>query len=104
MAVLRLFAQAREAVGAARVEIPAELTTVQEALDWAVRRWAPAFAPVLASARVWRNGEAVDLGSGPVPLGPDDEVAVLPPVSGGSDELALDPARTLGWTVRNACQ
>jgi molybdopterin converting factor small subunit len=30
--------------------------------------------------RVWRNGEPTDRDE---PVGPDDEVAILPPVSGG---------------------
>lgn len=96
MAVLRLFAQAREAVGAGRVEIPCELRTVQAALEWAVARWAPALGPVLVTARVWVNGEPVDLEAAPVPLGPDDEVAVLPPVSGGSGTPVARQARREG--------
>lgn len=103
MAELRLFAQARDAVGAGRVEIPAECSTVQAALEWAVRRWAPAFGPVLASARVWVNGEAVDLEAAPVPLGPDDEVAVLPPVSGGSGEPVPRGVRSGDGVVGGAC-
>jgi molybdopterin converting factor small subunit len=35
---------------------------------------------VLARSRVWRNGDPADRAD---PVGPDDEVAVLPPVSGG---------------------
>jgi molybdopterin synthase sulfur carrier subunit len=83
VAELRLFASAREAVGSGRVPIPPDVTTVQAVLDWAAARWAPALAPVLATSRIWVNGEPVDLEAGEVPLGPDDEVAVLPPVSGG---------------------
>ena len=40
----------------------------------------PGFAEVLAGCRVWRNGQpAVESDQ----LADDDEVAVLPPVSGG---------------------
>jgi molybdopterin converting factor small subunit len=35
---------------------------------------------VLATCRVWRNGEPTTDAD---PVGPGDEVAVLPPVSGG---------------------
>ena len=79
MAVLRLFAGAREAAGTARVEIDA--ATVGELLDEAVARYGERFAAVLATCRVWRNGEPA--GRDDTVTG-DDEVAVLPPVSGGS--------------------
>lgn len=78
MPVLRLFAQAREAAGLARTELPG--ATVGEVLDAARERFGDGFAAVLSGSRVWRNGEpAADTD----PVGPDDEVAVLPPVSGG---------------------
>jgi sulfur-carrier protein len=44
------------------------------------RRYGDRFAEILATAKVWRNGEPA--GADDV-VGPDDEVAVLPPVSGG---------------------
>lgn len=78
MARLRLFASAREAAGTGRDDVPG--TTVGEVLDAARDRYGPAFAAVLAASRVWRNGEpAADAD----PVGDEDEVAVLPPVSGG---------------------
>lgn len=79
MAVVRLFAQAREAAGTASDLI--EAPTVAELLDEAVRRWGPEFAAVLSTSKVWVNGEEVPLTTH---LGDKDEVAVLPPVSGGS--------------------
>ncbi len=78
MTTLRLFAHAREIAGAGRVEIDAD--TVGAVLDAATERFGPEFASLLTSCQVWRNGE---------PAGRDDavaagdEVAVLPPVSGG---------------------
>ncbi len=91
MPTLRLFAQARDAAGVASVEIPGR--TVGEVLDAARSRFGEPFASVLAEAKVWCNGE---------PTSPDaevadgDEVAVLPPVSGGMDDdgAARIPAAT----------
>jgi sulfur-carrier protein len=78
MAVLRLFAAAREAAGTGRDDVPGD--TVGEVLDEAAARYGDAFAAVLATSRVWRNGEPTDRDE---PVGATDEVAVLPPVSGG---------------------
>ncbi len=79
MVVLRLFAAAREAAGAGRDELPG--ATVGEVLRAARERYGTAFAEVLATAQVWRNGEPCDEGDA---VEDDDEVAVLPPVSGGA--------------------
>ena len=85
VAIVRLFASAREAAGTGRDVI--EGATVADVLSAARSRYGPTFAAVLSTAKVWVNGE-------PVPesttVGPRDEVAVLPPVSGGAD--GYDPA------------
>lgn len=79
MPTIRLFAGAREAAGTDRDTLEGE--TVRAVLDAAVARYGEGFAAVLGSCRVWVNGE---------PAGPADavterdEVAVLPPVSGGA--------------------
>jgi molybdopterin converting factor small subunit len=78
MATLRLFASAREAAGTERAVIDAD--TVGAVLDEARVRFGEGFTAVLARSRVWRNGDPADPTD---PVGPDDEVAVLPPVSGG---------------------
>ncbi len=78
MATLRLFAHVREAAGTGRDEVPG--ATVDQVLAAAVDRYGAAFADQLQICRVWLNGEPVT-GSEPVVDG--DEVAVLPPVSGG---------------------
>lgn len=77
--VLRLFAAAREAAGTARDEVAGD--TVGDVLDAAVERYGAAFAAVLATCKVWRNGDGAERGD---PVADGDEVAVLPPVSGGS--------------------
>ena len=79
MAVLRLFASAREAAGLASAEIPA--ATVADVLDEACRRFGDRFAAVLASSKVWVNGEPADRSTA---VADADVVAVLPPVSGGA--------------------
>lgn len=78
MPTLRLFAAAREAAGRGRDEVPGD--TVSDVLACARARYGPGFADVLDTATVWVNGETADPGD---PVGPGDEVAVLPPVSGG---------------------
>ncbi|MBW3614541.1 MAG: MoaD/ThiS family protein [Actinobacteria bacterium] len=78
MATLRLFAAAREAAGTGRAEI--EAPTVGAVLVQAEARYGPAFAAVLGQSRVWCNGEPASLED---PVSAGDEVAVLPPVSGG---------------------
>jgi sulfur-carrier protein len=78
MANLRLFASAREAAGTAQDVVDAG--TVGAVLDEAMVRYGEGFAAVLARSRVWVNGEPAERGQA---VGPDDEVAVLPPVSGG---------------------
>jgi molybdopterin synthase sulfur carrier subunit len=79
MAVLRLFAAARVAAGTGRDEIPGD--TVADVLAEAVRRYGSGFAEVLEGCRVWVNGDAADPQQ---VLATADEVAVLPPVSGGN--------------------
>ena len=79
MAVLRLFAAAREAAGVASAEISAP--TVGEVVDEARRRYGERFSAVLATSKVWLNGEPA---RPEMPVTATDVVAVLPPVSGGS--------------------
>jgi len=79
MPVLRLFAQAREAAGTGRDVVDG--ATVDEVLAQARARYGTVFSTLLGSCRVWVNGEPA---TGAEPVGDDDEVAVLPPVSGGA--------------------
>ncbi len=78
MAVLRLFASAREAAGTGADHVDG--ATVGEVLDLAVARYGDTFAAVLGTCRVWVNGDSADRS---VAVAASDEVAVLPPVSGG---------------------
>ncbi len=79
MAVLRLFAGARDAAGTGHDVVPG--ATVAEVLDAARTRYGADFTAVLEHCQIWRNGEPCALDEAVVD---GDEVAVLPPVSGGA--------------------
>jgi molybdopterin converting factor small subunit len=76
--LLRLFASAREAAGTGAADFGGD--TVGAVLDEAVNRFGEDFAAVLSGCRVWKNGEPAGRDS---LVAAGDEVAVLPPVSGG---------------------
>ena len=78
MTTLLLLGPAREAAGVARDEF--EGTTVDEILDAAIARYGEGFVRILAVSQVWLNGEATTRGA---PVGAQDEIVVLPPISGG---------------------
>ena len=81
MARLRLFASAREAAGTGSATF--DVATVGDVLDAAVEQYGGpdgTFAGLLATCNVWCNGEPAARDH---PVGDADEVAVLPPVSGG---------------------
>ena len=78
MARVRFFAQAREAAGCRYVEIDA--ATVGSALSAAIERFGPRLGDVIAESAIWVNGEQADPDQ---PVTATDELAVLPPVSGG---------------------
>ncbi len=97
MPTLRLFARFREIAGTDTVVV--DEGTVGEILDRAAAQYGSAFENSLASAGVWVNGDPVDR---EVPVGPDDEMAIIPPVSGGTyappttrPAQAIDPAENI---------
>ena len=79
MATLRLFANLRETAGTTSVAING--TTVGEVLDEAVTAYGNRFAEGLESAQVWVNGDPADRKTA---VAEGDEIAVIPPVSGGA--------------------
>lgn len=79
MATLRLFANLRETAGTNRVDIDAD--TVGSILDEANTRFGERFATGAKSAGVWVNGEPAGSNT---KLTESDEVALIPPVSGGA--------------------
>ena len=86
---VRFFAAARDAAGAAELEV--EPQRLDHLLDVLRADRGPDFAAVLATARVWVNGDDPAHGDATA-LVAGDEVAVLPPVSGGADRLRRAPA------------
>lgn len=79
MAKLLLFGPARSAAGTSHADVAA--ASLAELCDLARLRFGEAFAQVLEVSSVWVNGSPATSAQ---PLGEDDEVAVIPPVSGGA--------------------
>lgn len=75
---MRLLGPAADAAGVRAVELPGG--TVGELLGMARSRYGASFAAVVATSRIWLNGQDA---SADTPVEASDEVAVLPPVSGG---------------------
>lgn len=78
MARLRLFGPAREAAGLASVSVPG--ASVSAVIAAAEEKFGEEFSRVVAVSNIWLNGEDV---APDAPVNDDDEVAVIPPVSGG---------------------
>jgi molybdopterin converting factor small subunit len=78
MARLILLGPARDAAGTRMDSVDGD--SLEAVLTEAVRRYGPKFEAILEVSRVWVNGESADAGA---PIGHDDEISVLPPVSGG---------------------
>ena len=78
MPSLRLFGPARQAAGVSQIDVVGH--TVGQVLATAESLFGPAFAEVVTGSRVWVNGETV---TAEAPVSEGDEVAVIPPVSGG---------------------
>ena len=78
MTQVRLFASLREEAGASRVEVDG--ATVGEIVDALSERYGSRFAQIAAVGSFVVNGERAGR---EVAVSSSDEVAVLPPVSGG---------------------
>ena len=78
MSTLRLFATIRVAAGTGKASF--EGSTVAEVLENASAEFGDEFAQLIPICRIWVNGESADAET---EVGTDDEVALLPPVSGG---------------------
>ena len=78
MARVRLFAALRELAGASHVETPG--TSVGDIVDTLAARYGERFASIAAVGTFVVNGERATRAT---PVAEGDEVALLPPVSGG---------------------
>lgn len=92
MATVRLFANLREMAGASRLDTVA--VTVGAALDELVSRYGDDFENGLARSRVWVNGDPVDRDDA---LTDGDELAIIPPVSGGA--IAVPATSVWEWAI-----
>ncbi|MFL2697511.1 MAG: MoaD/ThiS family protein [Acidimicrobiales bacterium] len=81
MVTLRLFASIREIAGVNQLDFDAE--TVGEVVGLAVEKFGPDFASILPACRIWVNGNPAKEDD---KVFDSDEVAILPPVSGGAYE------------------
>ena len=82
-----LFARAREAAGTGRARARADGRTVAGLLDELVSAYGSELEAVLGTCAIWVNGSPA---TGSTRLVHGDEVAVLPPVSGGCGTLDFD--------------
>lgn len=78
MAKLRLFANLRELAGTSRLDVSSE--TVGGVIEAASEKFGPDFRRGVETSRVWVNGEAASMDDS---VTEDDEVVLIPPVSGG---------------------
>lgn len=78
MATLRLFASLREAAGERSLSVPGD--TVAEVVSAASEKFGDHFSAILPTCKIWVNGEPAEMD---MTVGDGDEVAILPPVSGG---------------------
>ena len=78
MANLRLFASLREEAGERSIVLTGE--TVGEVVSAACEKYGEHFTALVGTCKVWVNGEPADDAT---VVTDADEVALLPPVSGG---------------------
>jgi molybdopterin converting factor small subunit len=78
VARLRLFGPARDAAGVAEIILPGRC--VSDVVAAAEERFGDRFSRILESSRIWVNGDDAERDA---PVNDTDEIAVIPPVSGG---------------------
>lgn len=78
MATVLFLGPARDVTGVRSDEVDGD--TVADVVQRCVARYGVALAELVGVSRIWLNGEATDPSA---PVSAQDEVAILPPVSGG---------------------
>jgi molybdopterin converting factor small subunit len=86
MARLRLFAGLRDVAGTNSVDI--DEPTVGRVIESASERFGPDFTEAARRARVWVNGDEAEIEQ---PVEASDEIALIPPVSGGAGPMTEFP-------------
>lgn len=86
MARLRLFANLRELAGTSKAEFPGD--TVEAVVAAAGEAYGTKFVDAVAHAGTWVNG---DPATSKTAIGDSDEVALIPPVSGGAGVISDTP-------------
>lgn len=89
---LRLFANLREIAGTSSVDIPSD--TVGGLIDAAEDKFGPDFRRGVETSRIWVNGSSATLDD---PVGENDEVVLIPPVSGGAQSATMSSIDILGF-------
>jgi sulfur-carrier protein len=78
MATLRLFASVKQMAGTGSVILSG--ATVSDVVEEASTRFGAEFSDMAKNCRIWLNGNPTEINT---PVNDDDEIALLPPVSGG---------------------
>lgn len=81
MPTIRLFAQARERAGTSTLHVDG--TTVGEVVAALKAQFDAEFTQVFDHSRLWLNAHPIEGEWSQVAVGESDELAVVPPVSGG---------------------
>lgn len=82
VATIRLFANLRETAGTGKLEL--DVATVGEALELLSSEYGDRFERGLSRARVWKNGDPAEP---EMTVDSSDEIAIIPPVSGGAGAM-----------------
>ena len=78
MAILRLFESVKQMAGTGSVILSG--ATVADVVEEASQRYGAEFSDMARNCRIWLNGNPTEINT---PVNDDDEIALLPPVSGG---------------------
>ena len=78
MPTLRLFASVKQVAGTGSVILAGQ--TVSDVVEEASAQFGAEFTDIVKSCRIWLNGNPTEIDTR---VNDDDEIALLPPVSGG---------------------